>query len=237
MSMTKSRWRWGVLALPLVVASEVAHSSDEATPEALKAQLLDVVAEYEPGTPITPEMDAKVSKAARALEEVAGAVDLNAQSDSLDGMWLSLYDTRNLHYQVDLKFMSGGVFPEKLVPVRMTTQELRPGVGFYRNTMIMQAGEAKVPFHYLATAQFGVNADTANVVDVSFQTFEFVPSDAHHSTDDLRAALGLAADTPLVLTMPDGIPPANSTVTYLDNDLRINRGTTTPYVAVNRKLK
>lgn len=237
MSMTKSRWRWGALALSLLVAWEPAHSADDATLEALKAQLLDVVAEYEPGTPVTPEMDAKVSDAARSLEEAVGTIDLNAQAKTLDGMWLSLYDTRNLQYQVDLKFMSGGIFPEKMVPVRMTTQELRPEEGFYRNTMIMEAGDAKVSFHYIATAEFGVNADIANVVDVSFQTFEFVPSDAHYSTEDLRAALGLTQDTPLVLTMPAGIPPANSTVTYLDNDLRINRGTTTPYVSVNRKLQ
>ena len=228
---------WHALALFLVIGWTPAHSADEATPDALKAALLDVVAEYEPGTPVTPEMDAKVSEAARALEEAAGAVDLKAQADVLDGLWLSLYDTRNLHYQVDLKFMSGGIFPEKMVPVRMTTQELRPGEGFYRNTMIMEAGDESVPFHYIATADFGVNADEANVVDVSFETFEFVPSDARYSTEDLRAALGLTADTPLVLNMPAGIPPANSTVTYMDDDLRVNRGTTTPYVAINKKLK
>jgi hypothetical protein len=237
MRMTMSRWRWNALALPLILVWAPAHSADAAALAELKSQLYAIVAEYEPGTPVTPEMDAKVSEAAKALEEAAGVPDLNAQATTLDGTWLNIYDTRNLAYQVNLKFMSGGVFPDTLVPVRMTTQELRPSAGFYRNTMIMEAGAEKVPFHYIATAGLGVNADKANVVDVSFKSFEFVPSDARYSGDDLRAALQLEPDTPLVLTMPEGGPPSNSIVTYLDDELRINRGATTPYIAVMKKLK
>ena len=54
---------------------------------------------------------------------------------------------------------------------------------------------------------------------------------------DGKVASGGRLNLLKTLSDPDGIPPANSTVTYLDNDLRINRGTTTSYVAVNKKLK
>ena len=72
MSGIGKRQRCGVLAAVILLSGWPAHAADEATLEALKAQLMEVVAEYEPGTPVTPELDAKVSEAARALEEATG---------------------------------------------------------------------------------------------------------------------------------------------------------------------
>ena len=203
----------------------------------LKSQLLLTVAEYEPGTPVTPEIDAKISAAAKALEDAAGLPNLSENVEQLDGTWLSLYDTRNLAYQVNLKFMSGGLYPDTMTPVRMTTQEWRPAEGFYRNIMFMEAGDDKVPFIYTATAGLSISDKEQNLVDVAFQTFEFIPSDARYSADDLRSALGIEPSTPLVVKMPEGVPASNTHVTYLDEDIRINRGTVTPYIAVLKRLK
>jgi pimeloyl-ACP methyl ester carboxylesterase len=202
--------------------------------DALKTKLLEEIAHYQPGTPVTPARDDAVKTAAAALEAAAGAPDLIAAPHLIDGVWVSMFDSRDLLHQANMKVMSVGALPEQFVPIRTTFQELRPAFNFYRNTMVMEAGPQRLAFNYISTARFEIKPDAPNVFQVFFTTTSFVPADARISADELRAALGMPAGMALDVTMaPRG--PFPSIVTYADDELRINRGES--YVAVLRRLR
>ena len=103
--------------------------------------------------------------------------------------------------------------------------------------MVMSAGEDQTPLLHLATAELGIAEDQPNVLLVRFKRIEFVPASAEVDLPKLRSVLGLPADAHLAIDIPydEKRPPSRSTVTYLDEDLRINRGKN--YIAVLRKVQ
>jgi hypothetical protein len=199
----------------------------------LKQALLDVIARYEPGTAVTPDLDEAVKAAALLLENQTPVPDLVANPALVDGVWLCVFDSRDLLYQANLAVMTAGMLPAQMIPILTTFQELRPAFNFYRNTMVMRAGPEALLFNYISTAEFVVTPDAPNVFQVSFTTTSMVPADASISPDDLRDALGMAPNTLLSFGGPPR-GPFPSIVTYADNDLRINRGDT--YISVLRRL-
>jgi hypothetical protein len=199
----------------------------------LKQALLEVIAGYEPGTMVTPRLDEAVKAAALLLENQTPVPDLLANPALVDGVWLCVFDSRDLLHQANLAVMTGGILPAQMIPILTTFQELRPALNFYRNTMVMRAGPEALLFNYISTAEFVVTPDAPNVFQVSFTTTSMVPADASISPDDLRDALGMAPNTPLSFGGPPR-GPFPSIVTYADRDLRINRGDT--YISVLRRL-
>lgn len=200
---------------------------------ALKAALLDVVRRYRPGAPVDTEHDAEVKAAAALLEADAGPPDLVEAPHLVDGVWLCLFDSRDLLHAADMARMTVGALPSQRVPIRTTFQELRPALGFYRNTMVMEAGPERLPFNYISTAQFEIRPEARNVFQVSFTSTSFVPADARVTPEALRTALGMPAAMPLSWTQaPRG--PFPSIVTYADEALRLNRGDS--YISVLQRL-
>jgi hypothetical protein len=198
-----------------------------------KAALLAAVAAYEPGTPVTPQQDRRVDAAAAALEALAGTPDLAADPSVVDGTWIALYHTHDLLHRVDVGFMSGRLYAPLTVRAMATTQELWPKRSFYRNRMVLET-PGGVPLIYTATARLALSAEAPNVLEVTFERFEFAPGAASVSQADLRESLGLATDTPLAIEVAEP-RTSTSTVTYVDEDLRVNRGR--DYIAVMRKLQ
>lgn len=209
--------------------------------EAAKQNLLNVLAQYKAGDPISARLKTSVDAAAKKLEATQpGLVDLNATKD-VDGIWVNLFSTQGILGTVDVAFMtrtlpSGGKSGGS-AKIASITQELRPGSRFYRNMMVMTAGEQETPILYVATADLGIAKDKTNDLEVLFHTIAFVPGGADVTLRDVRSALSLPADTPLSIDIPltPNRKASRSTVTYLDDDLRINRGKN--YVAILQKVQ
>ena len=201
---------------------------------------MQALAAYQPGEPPTEEITAKIDAAAARLEALAGPPDLQADASLADGLWLTLVSSQGVFGDVDLAFMTralpGGGVEAGSGRIVQVLQELRPSLGMYRNTAFLEVGDDALPAVHFATADLGVSSAQANVITVRFRRIEFAPTSAVVSPDALRAALGLPDDAPLVHEIPvmDGVPPSTSTVTYLDEELRINRGK--DYIAVLRRL-
>jgi hypothetical protein len=133
--------------------------------------------------------------------------------------------------------LPGGGTPGGKARVHNVLQEIRLGDGFYRNMMMIDAGPARTPILYSATADVAVADDRPDGLAVRFKRFLFAPARADVGNEDVRQALALPETTPLALEIPaDKLPPASpSIVSYLDGDIRINRGK--DYIVVLRRVQ
>ncbi|MEM1263075.1 MAG: PAP/fibrillin family protein [Pseudomonadota bacterium] len=206
-----------------------------------KSSLLDVLDAYEPGAPVTEAVLGAIDAAAAALEATAALPDLAANPGAAKGIWINRFSSQGVVGEIDLMFMTralpGGGKPGRKATSLTVLQELDPEKRFYRNMMTMTAGDPDVPFLYIATADLGVAKQAPNVLEVAFHTIAFVPTRADVTPNDVRSALGVADNAPLSINVPQdpSRPPSTSTVTYLDDDLRINRGK--DYIAILQRVQ
>lgn len=227
-----------ILAFALCAFMSVSIA-DESVQEA-KARLLEVIGNYTPGGPVTEELTAAISAAVEELERAAGTPNLIESPEMAAGHWRSLFSSQGIVGEIDVSFMTralpGGGKKGGVAVSHEVLQELRPEEGFYRNMMVMTAGEDNVPLLHVATAKLGVAPDKPNDLTVQFRRIDFVPGRADVTLAQLRAALQLADDTPLTIELPlEQSRTSRSTVTYLDDNLRINRGKT--YIAILQKVQ
>lgn len=206
-----------------------------------KSALLEVLAGYEPGSQISEALKVRVSDAAAALEQAAGGPpDLLANVERVSGQWVNLFSSQGVVGEIDVSFMTralpGGGHAGGKALSKVVLQELRPAENFYRNMMVMTAGERDTPLLHVATAMVDIDRQSPNFLQVRFKRIEFLPGRADVTLEQLREALRLPEATPLAVNVPVDLskPAAASEVTYLDGDLRINRGKT--YIAILRKV-
>ena len=206
-----------------------------------KSALLEVLAGYEPGSPISEGLKVRVSDAAAALEQAAGGPpDLLANVEQVSGQWVNLFSSQGVVGEIDVSFMTralpGGGHAGGKALSKVVLQELRPAENFYRNMMVMTAGEQDTPLLHVATAMVDIDRQSPNFLQVRFKRIEFLPGRADVTLEQLREALRLPEATPLAVNVPVDLskPAAASEVTYLDGDLRINRGKN--YIAILRKV-
>lgn len=230
------------LVLIFVMAACASPYSEAVTVDEAKAALLAAVDAYEPGAPVTDEITASIDAAAKVLEEAAGKPpNLSEMKSILRGQWASIFSSQGIVGEIDMAFMTrahpgGGVSGGKALS-HMVLQELNPENRFYRNMMVMSAGEENIPLLHIATADLGLAKDQPNVLEVRFMRIEFVPGRADVTQEQLRDVLGLPADAHLGIDIPQdpARPASRSTVTYVDEELRVNRGKN--YIAVLRKVQ
>ena len=240
--ITRKIFRLGVGTLCLVILPASFSLAGSDTVAKAKADLLATLADYAPATAPDPALTRRIDQAAAALEQAAGGPpDLRATPGPAGGLWLTLFSSQGIFGDIDLAFMTrallGGGEEGGTARIEQVLQELRPADRFYRNTMVMSVGPDDVAALYFATADLGISATQPNDLEVSFRRIEFVPGRADVSTADLRMALRLPPTAPLAIDIPisPDMPASVSTVTYLDDDLRINRGK--DYIAVMQKLR
>lgn len=209
---------------------------------AAKAALFKRLAEYRPGAPVGEELTGRIDAAAAELERAAGGPpDLRANLERLTGQWVSLFSSQGVVGEIEVRFMTralpGGGHAGGTALSQVVLQELRPAERFYRNMMTMLAGEPRIPLLHVATASVDVAEDAPNFLEVRFRRIEFLPGRADVTLEQLRDALALPEEAPLAVDVPMDLskPASRSEVTYLDDDLRINRGKN--YVAILRKVR
>jgi hypothetical protein len=229
-----------ILAAVLLMLGGVASAETPARTEA-RAALLDALADYRPGAVPDAALVARIDSAAAALERTTATPDLRDAADLATGTWLTRFSSQGVFGEIDVAFMTralpGGGAAGGKARVEQVLQELDPAKRFYRNTMVLSVGAEALPVLYFATADLGVSPTRPNDLEVSFKRIEFVSGRAGISQDALRRALGLADTTPLAIDVPaiPGRGPSVSSVTYLDEQLRINRGK--DYIAVLEKVR
>jgi|GEM_PF-6990026 len=214
----------------------MATAALSAQTEAAKADLMQLLAAQPAASVPDAARKAEIDAAAARLEASAALPDLNVSKAEADGVWMTLYSSQGIFGKIPVAFMTralpGGGASGGTATVEQVWQEFNLESRFYRNSMLLLAGDT--PIHYIATADVGVAAAKPNDLEVAFHDIVFAPGKAGVSNEDVRAALQLAPETPLSIKVPARTPSVSS-VTYLDGDLRINRGK--DYVAVLRKVQ
>jgi hypothetical protein len=201
-----------------------------------KAKLLAAIARYTPGTAVTPDVDDAVKAAGADLEALAGVPNVVANPSLVDGQWRCLFDSRNLLHTVSRAMMTNGAAADAPVSALQTTQELRPAEKLYRNMVFLAAGPERLPVLYVSSGVLGFDPSMPNMFQISFVGQDFIAGDARMSGADVRAALGLPDDFALSSRFP-ARGPFPSEVSYVDEDLRINRGKLgNPYIAVLQRI-
>ena len=222
--MTYSKLKLAVLT-PLIFLACSVPQSQAADVDDAKAALIKALSEYTLGDPITKDITASIDAAAVALEQAAGDTPkLTEMTKILTGQWESVFSSQAAH-------------PGSKTTAHIVLQELNPEKDFYRDMTVMSAGENKTPLLHIATADLGLAKDLPNVLEVRFHRVEFVPARADVSMKHLRSVLGLPEDARLSVDISDDSnrPVSRLTVTFVDEDLRINRGN--DYIAVLRKIQ
>lgn len=222
--MTYSKLKLAVLT-PLIFLACSVPQSQAADVDDAKAALIKALSEYTLGDPITKDITASIDAAAVALEQAAGDTPkLTEMTKILTGQWESVFSSQAAH-------------PGSKTTAHIVLQELNPEKDFYRDMTVMSAGENKTPLLHIATADLGLAKDLPNVLEVRFHRVEFVPARADVSMKHLRSVLGLPEDARLSVDISDDSnrPVSRLTVTFVDEDLRINRGD--DYIAVLRKIQ
>lgn len=234
-------FHWCLTTILLLNSINLAHAADDSAVATAKQNLLSVLEGYKSGAPISDALKAAVDAAAEDLENTqSSGVNLNSNPD-VKGIWVTLFSSQGILGTVDVSFMTralpGGGKSGGTASIKSVSQELRPDSRFYRNMMVMTAGKDETPILYVATADLGIAADKSDDLEVLFHTIAFVPGGMDVSMPDVRAALALSEDTPLSIDIPLSLQrkASRSTVTYLDDNLRINRGKN--YVAVMQKVQ
>ena len=199
---------------PVSQATDVEKAADKAVVKA-KAELFEALANYTLGDTITTEITESIDAAVVKLEQAAGEPPkLTDMTEILTGQWASLFSSQTWGNH------GGG---DSRLTTQMALQELNLEKSFYRNMKIMNAGE--IPLLHISTAELSLAKDVPNVFELWFNHVEFVPARADVDLKELRSVLGLSEDAKLAVYMPsDAQTKSRSTVTFVDKDLRINRG-------------
>ena len=170
-----------------------------------------------------------------AKEIAALALQLEAQNPTaaptsrpelFGGRWNLLYSTFNLSRETNLANLSFAKLPSAPVTVTRIVQEVAPqtampadGETLYDNVVefIDAAGR---PGAMVMQGRY-TNHD-GHRLDVVFHHVFAVPSDGR-GLQSFRADLGVASDAVLSRAI-EKTPPTHSSIIYLDEELRINRG-------------
>jgi hypothetical protein len=230
-----------LLAIAVIgAAASAVPAIAQAEAGAPRAAFVTELDRYEPGTTVEPGLLETMDAAATRLEAEAGPFDL-AGSGLVDGLWLTRLSTQGIVGEIDVAFMTrsmpGGGADGGTALIDQVLQELRLDDGFYRNTMLMRAGPDRVPVLYTATADLAVDRASPDELRVRFREFVFAPARQDVTAADVRAALALPDAAPLAIVIPEtALPPwSTSRVTYLDEELRINRGK--DYIAIMERIR
>lgn len=166
------------------------------------------------------ELGEKIAALALELEAANPTQDPTARTDLFDGRWKLLFSTFNLERKASLAKLSFGKLPDANVIIGDVFQEVSSAHGqLYDNVVEFEDASGQKGLkvmHGYYTIHDGQR------LDVVFDHVFIAPRD-DRSMSQFRAGLGLPQDA-LISVAIARTPPMHSSIIYLDDDMRINRG-------------
>lgn len=136
-----------------------------------------------------------------------------------------------IEHVTSFKFLTFGKFPDK--PMRMLSieQEIHHESKDYNNVQIIEPVDGGPQAYLTVYGRYSVSDDNPQRYEVEFYRIALTGANGE-SEDELRAAYGFDADTPLDVDMKP--PKLHSDIVYCDEDMRINFGSMGGAYVMNR---
>lgn len=166
------------------------------------------------------ELGERITSLALELEAATPTQDPTARTDLFDGRWKLLFSTFNLERRASLAKLSFGKLPDVEVTIGGVFQEVSSAHGqLYDNVVEFEDGAGQKGIKIMH-GQYTVHDGLR--LDVVFDHVFVAPRD-ERGLEQFRADLGFEADAPTSVPIAR-TPPLHSSIVYLDDDMRINRG-------------
>ncbi|HEX7416882.1 MAG TPA: PAP/fibrillin family protein [Steroidobacteraceae bacterium] len=185
---------------------------------ALKLALIDLAREADIRFTVTPRQEAEIADLAARVEQLNPTPQPTVDAlHLLAGRWRLLYGDVSLERQATLRRLSFARLPEVEVTVTGVYQEVSADGAHYNSLVEFRVGE----LHGVQESLGRFTAQPPNRINYSFAEACVYPLERDLAEREFRAQLGV--DSSACLRAPvdcDGWMD----VTYLDNDLRLMRG-------------
>jgi PAP_fibrillin len=162
----------------------------------------------------------EIASLALQLEAANPTHDPTARTDLFDGRWRLLFSTFNLERKASLAKLSFSKLPDAEVTIGDVFQEVSSVHDqLYDNVVEFEdaAGQKGLKVMH---GQYTVH--DGHRLDVVFDHVFVAPRDARN-LGQFRSDLGLDSKAAISVPIPR-TPPLHSSIVFLDNDMRINRG-------------
>lgn len=186
---------------------------------AIKAELVDLSSRTEIGFDKEHPDVVRIKELAIALEGFNPTVAPSRKRDLLRGRWRMLYSSFGVERDTTLGRLTFRKFPETPIHIQHIWQEIDPDTGLYDNSIALTGPDGTVSMN-VVRGRYEPHDDHRMDV-VFFDTF--CATDDGRSAADYAASIGLEGPDALYQEIAK-TPPLHSTLTYLDDDLRLNRG-------------
>jgi hypothetical protein len=166
------------------------------------------------------ELGKQIAALAGELEKANPTPAPTSRADLFDGRWKLLYSTFNLERDTDLVKLSFGKLPSAKVSVGDIFQEVMSTRDRLYDNVVDLVDASGKPARKVMYGQYTLH-DTHRI-DVVFYSVFVAPRD-RRSFDQFRRDLGVAPDAS-ISTAIERTPPLHSSMIFLDEEMRINRG-------------
>lgn len=186
---------------------------------ALKSELVALCAKTDAGfDKADPEVE-RIKALAMSLEEHNPTPDAGRRPDLYAGRWVMLYSSFGVERETTLARLSFSKYPATPVTMHQVFQEIGAGGDVYDNTVTF-TGPDGAEGAMVMLGRYEGNPEDGARMDVTFYEVFLAPTNGAAPTD-FAAALGLQGG---LIQEIAKTPPLHSRITYLDEDLRLNRG-------------
>jgi hypothetical protein len=166
------------------------------------------------------QLGEQIAALALELEAANPTLDPTGRNDLFDGRWRLLFSTFNLERKASLAKLSFGKLPDSEVTIGDVFQEVSSKHGqLYDNVVEFEDGAGNKGMKVM---QGYYTIHDGQRLDVVFDHVFVTPLDTRDIGQfyyDLNIAAGVDISVPIART-----PPMHSSLIYLDDELRINRG-------------
>jgi hypothetical protein len=167
------------------------------------------------------ELGARIAELALELEALNPTPDPTRRPDLYVGRWKTLFSTFNLEMETTLARLSFGKLSSGPITVGELYQEVGPEDADCRyDNVVTFTDAAGKPGAKVMLGRFSV--DDGHKLGVVFYEVFATPED-DRSIETFKADAGIAPDG-VVRRVIEKTPPLHSSIIYLDDDLRLNRG-------------
>ena len=165
------------------------------------------------------ELGARIAELALALEKLNPTPDPTGRPDLYVGRWKTLYSTFNLEKETTLARLSFGKLASGPITVGELYQEVGPEAeGAIYDNVVTFTDAAGKPGAKVMKGRFTI--EDGHKLGVVFYDVFAIPTD-DRAMDSFRTDCGIEG---VVRREIEKTPPLHSSIIYLDEDLRLNRG-------------